>query len=60
MKCDAHVRNVLVTHDYLIENEITRIAMQDASKCIFNIFKTNTYNKNKFSNLNNHVLYHLI
>lgn len=49
MKCDAHVRNVLVTHDYLIENEITRIAI-----------KTNTYNKNKFSNLNNHILYHLI
>lgn len=39
MKCDAHVRNVLVTHDYLIENEITRIAMQDTSKYIFNIFK---------------------
>lgn len=39
MKCDVYVRNVLVIYDYLIENEIIRIVMQDMSKCIFNIFK---------------------
>lgn len=27
------------TNDYVIENEIATIAVQDMSKCIFNIFK---------------------
>lgn len=29
----------LISHDYATENEIATIAVQNMSKCIFNIFK---------------------